>query len=177
MSDHHHDNEPVNLPVVDPGAIEPGGESTRAVHAPRPDAPAQLPLGLPTYRTAAFVFDSAQDYTDILGDRRAGYSYSRVDNPTADAFALGLAALEAHGCDRPVAAQPFASGMAAISTVFLTLCGAGAHVVAPAAVYGGTFGVLHHVLARFGVEATFVDGTDVDAVRAAIRDETVVVWA
>ena len=175
MSD--RDEQPFNLPIVEPSSAANAGESTRAVHVPRPDPPAQLPLGLPTYRTAAFVFDSAQDYSDILGDRRPGYSYSRVDNPTADAFALGLAALEAHGCDRPVAAQPFASGMAAISTVFLTLCRAGAHVVAPAAVYGGTFGVLHHVLARFGVEATFVDGTDVDAVRAAIRDETVVVWA
>jgi O-acetylhomoserine/O-acetylserine sulfhydrylase-like pyridoxal-dependent enzyme len=76
-----------------------------------------------------------------------------------------------------VAAQPFASGMAAISTVFLTLCGAGAHVVAPAAVYGGTYGLVNHVLARFGVEATFVDMTDLDAVRAAMRDNTALLWA
>src|SRR3954470_12031715 len=102
-----------------------------------------------------FFFETAQDYTDVLGDRKAGYSYSRVDNPTADAFALGVAALEAHGLDRPVAAQAFASGMAAISAVMLTVCKAGAHVVAPAAVYGGTFGVLQHVLARFGVTVTF----------------------
>src|SRR5206468_9167637 len=112
-----------------------------------------------------------------LGDRKPGYSYSRIDNPTANAFALGLAALEAHGLDRPVAAQPFASGMAAISTVFLALCRAGSHVVAPAAVYGGTYGLLHHVLGRFGVEATFVDMTDLDAARAAIRDTTALVWA
>jgi len=166
-----------NLPIVEGGAGASRGENTRAVHAPRPPAPAQPPLGLPTYRTAAFRFDTAEDYADVLGDRSSGYSYSRVDNPTADAFALGLASLEAHGVDRPVAAQAFASGMAAISTVLLTLCGAGKHVVAPAAVYGGTFGVLRHVLARFGVDATFVDGTDNDAVRAAIRPETAVVWA
>ena len=167
---------PHNLPIVEPGSTQ-GGEGTRAVHLPRPQAPSQQPLGLPAYRTAAFVFDTAQDYADVLGDRRPGYSYSRVDNPTADAFALAVAALESYGVDSPVAAQPFASGMAAISAVLLTLCRAGSHVVVPAAVYGGTFGVVEHVLARFDVSATFVDGSDVDAVRSALRDETAVVWA
>lgn len=176
MSDQDRAEHPLNLPIVEPASIEPYGEGTRAVHAPRPEPPPQRPMGLPTYRTASFVFDSAQDYADVLGDRKAGYSYSRVDNPTADAFALALAALEAHGVDRPVAAQPFASGMAAVSTVLLTLCSAGSHVVAPAAVYGGTYGVLEHVLARFGVEASFVDGADIDAVRSAIREDTVLVW-
>jgi O-acetylhomoserine/O-acetylserine sulfhydrylase-like pyridoxal-dependent enzyme len=167
---------PSNLPVVQPDA-EAGGENTRAVHGPRPAPPAQQPMGLPTYRTAAFVFDTAEDYADVLGDRRPGYSYSRVDNPTADAFALGVAALEAYGLDRPVGAQAFASGMAATSTVLLALCSSGSHVVAPSAVYGGTYGVLRHVLERFGVSASFVDGTDAEAVRAAIRAETAVVWA
>src|SRR3954468_13851809 len=167
---------PLNLPIVEPSGSR-GGEGTRAVHLARPEPPAQQPLGLPAYRTSAFVFDTAQAYSDVLGDRSPGYSYSRVDNPTADAFALAVAELEAYGVDVPVAAQPFASGMAAISSVLLTLCHAGSHVVAPAAVYGGTFGVLQHVLARFGVAATFVDGTDVEAVRSALREETAVVWA
>src|SRR5205823_2202331 len=101
----------------------------------------------------------------------------RIDNPTSDAFALAVASLEAYGLDKAVGAQPFASGMAAISTILLTLCDTGRHVVAPAAAYGGTFGVLRHVLARFGVETTFVEGSDVDAVRNAIRDTTAVVWA
>src|SRR3954471_23414057 len=153
---------PYNLPIVEPGAAH-GGEGTRAVHLPRPDAPTQPTLGLPAYRTSAFLFDTAQDYSDVLGDRSPGYSYSRVDNPTSDAFALAVAALEAYGVQVPFAAQPFASGMAAISSVLLTLCSAGAHVVAPAAVYGGTFGVIEHVLARFGVSVSFVDGTDTDA--------------
>lgn len=172
MSDERH-----NLPIVQPGGDRDRGESTRAVHAPSLPPPEQPPLGLPIYRTTAFRFDTAQQYADVLGDREAGYSYTRIDNPTADAFALGVAAMEAVGMDRPVAAQPFASGMAAISTVLLTVCGAGRHVVAPAAVYGGTYGVLRHVLERFGVSATFVDGTDVEAVRAAMRPETAVVWA
>src|SRR6059058_5482268 len=173
MSD---EQRPLNLPIVEPGSAR-GGEGTRAAHLPRPDAPAQEPLGLHTYRSSTFAFDTAQAYSDVLGDRSPGYTYSRVDNPTGDAFALAVAALESYGVDVPVAAQPFASGMAAISSVLLTVCRAGAHVVAPAAVYGGTFGVLEHVLARFGVAVTFVDGTDVDAVRAALREETAVVWA
>jgi cystathionine gamma-synthase/O-acetylhomoserine (thiol)-lyase len=165
-----------NLPVVPPSSGD-DGEGTRAVHGPRPAPPTQQPLGLPTYRTSAFVFDTAQQYADVLGDRTPGYSYSRVDNPTADAFALGVASLEAHGLDRPVGAQAFASGMAAASTTLLALCSAGSHVVVPAAVYGGTYGVLRHVLERFGVAATFVEGNDVDAVRAALRPETALVWA
>jgi O-acetylhomoserine/O-acetylserine sulfhydrylase-like pyridoxal-dependent enzyme len=167
----------VNLPIVDPTDSPDHGEGTRAVHSPRPDLTGVRPLGLATYRTSTFEFDRTQDYADVLGNRKAGYTYSRIDNPTADAFALGLASLEAHGLDHPVAAQTFASGMAAISTVFLTLCRAGAHVVAPAAVYGGTYGLLHNVLGRFGVDATFLDMTDLDAVRAAVRDTTAVVWA
>ena len=177
MSDRSDNLPPNNLPTVEPGVDRDRGEGTRAVHTPRPAAPAQEPVGLPTYRSATFRFDTAQEYADVLGDRSPGYTYSRVDNPSADAFALALASLEAYGADRRVAAQPFASGMAAISTTLLTLCSAGSHVVAPTAVYGGTYGVLRHVLERFGVTATFVDGTDVDAVRAAIRPETAVVWA
>jgi cystathionine beta-lyase/cystathionine gamma-synthase len=169
-------SEHVNLPIVDPSA-QRGGEGTRAVHTPRPQPPAQPPVGLPTYRSSTFEFETAQDYADVLGDRQPGYTYSRVDNPTADAFALGVAALESHGVGHPVAAQPFASGMAAISTVLLTLCRAGSHVVAPAAVYGGTFGALQNVLARFGVTTTFADASDVEAIRAAIRDDTALVWA
>lgn len=134
-------------------------------------------MGLPTYRTSAFVFETAQDYADVLGDQTSGYSYSRVDNPTADAFALGAAAMDAHGLEQDVAAQAFASGMAASSTTLLALCSTGSHIVAPAAVYGGTYGVIRHVLERFGVTATFVEGNEMDAVRAALRPETALVWA
>jgi cystathionine beta-lyase/cystathionine gamma-synthase len=170
-------SDPLNVPIVHPGDGTGGGEGTRAVNTPRPAPLRQPAVGLPTYRTSTFEFETAQQYADVLGDREAGYTYSRIDNPTADAFALGVAALEGHGCDRPVAAQPFASGMAAISTVLLTLCGTGRHVVAPAAAYGGTYGVLEHVLVRYGVDRTYVDGTDPDAVRAAITGRTAVVWA
>src|SRR3954447_23978731 len=152
------------------------GETPRAPHTPAPPVPDQRPLGLPVYRTAAWSFDSSQEYADVLGGAEPGYSYSRVDNPTADAFAAGVAALEGANLARPVVGQPFASGMAAISTVLMTLTAAGAHVVAPREVYGGTYGLLKTVLNRFGVATTFVDTTDLDAVRAAVRPETTVMW-
>ena len=153
------------------------GEHTRAVHSP--DAPRleQVPLGLPVYRSAAFRFGSAQEYADLLSGARKGYSYSRVDNPTTDAFAQAVAALEGVGVDGEVVAQPFASGMAAISTVLMSLTHAGAHVVVPREVYGGTYGLLTTVLDRFGVSTSFVDMTDLDTVRAAVRPETTVLYA
>jgi cystathionine beta-lyase/cystathionine gamma-synthase len=152
------------------------GENTRAVHAPAAPSFPQTPMGLPVYRTAAFAFDTAQEYAEVLAGDRPGYSYSRVDNPTSQAFAEAVAALEGVQVEGLVEAQPFASGMAAISTVLMALTSAGSHVVAPREVYGGTYGLLTSVLARFGVATTFVDGADLDAVRAAIRPETVVLY-
>ncbi|MDQ6651062.1 MAG: aminotransferase class I/II-fold pyridoxal phosphate-dependent enzyme [Actinomycetota bacterium] len=153
------------------------GENTRAVHSPAPPVVSERPLGLPVYRSATFAFDTAQDYSDVLGDRAPGYTYSRIDNPTADAFGHALAAAEGSGVPGEVTGQAFSSGMAAVSTVLMTFARAGAHVVAPAAVYGGTYSLLSRVLPRFGVQASFVDMSDLVAVQAAIRPETVVVWA
>jgi O-acetylhomoserine/O-acetylserine sulfhydrylase-like pyridoxal-dependent enzyme len=155
------------------------GEQTRAVVGVEPAPLAQQPDGLPVYRTAAFGFADATEYAEVLGGRRPGYSYSRIDNPTADAFAAGVAALEAYAVPyaRDVVGQPFTSGMAAISTTLMAYTHAGAHVVAATELYGGTYAVLRSVLSRFGVETTFVDASDADAVRAAITDRTTVVWA
>lgn len=153
------------------------GEHTRAVHTPPFVPPKQRPMGLPVYRTAVFGFESAQEYADVLGDRTPGYVYSRIDNPTVDAFARGVAAMEGRGVATEVVGQAFASGMAAISTVLLTFLEAGAHVVASRELYGGTYSLLRHVLPRYGIAATFVDVADLDEVRAAVRPETRMVWA
>jgi O-acetylhomoserine/O-acetylserine sulfhydrylase-like pyridoxal-dependent enzyme len=142
---------------------------TRAVHLPDPPVPGERPVGLPVYRTSAFVFDSAESYADVLGNRAPGYVYTRIDNPTVDAFAMAVAALE--GAE---AAQAFASGMAAISTTLLTFLSAGDHVVAQRSLYGGTYALFAHVLPRFGIEATLVDS--VDAAAAAVRPETRLVY-
>lgn len=149
------------------------GEGTRAVHGPLPREVNQRPLVAPVHRTATFVFDSAQQTADVFAGVEAGWSYSRTDNPTAQAFADAVAALEHRGA----VGQPFASGMAAISSVLVALCRSGSHVVAPQEVYGGTWSLLTNQLARYGVETTFVDMTDLSAVQAAIRPETSVIWA
>lgn len=153
------------------------GEFTRSVHTPTPPVPSESPLVPPIYRSATYAFETAQGYADVLGGVRPGYTYSRIDNPTSDAFAMGVAALEGANLDHEVVGQPFASGMAAISTVLMTLTAAGSHVVAAQALYGGTYGLLQNVLSRFGITTTFVDTSDLEAVRAAIRPETTVLWA
>ena len=152
------------------------GEGTRAVHGPPPRGVRQQPLTPVIHRTATYVFDSAQQCADVFAGREAGWSYSRTDNPTAQGFADAVAALEGVGIDGPVVGQPFASGMAAISSSLMALTRAGSHVVAPRELYGGTWALLTRQLARFGVETSFVDGTDPEAVRAAIRPTTALLW-
>jgi cystathionine beta-lyase/cystathionine gamma-synthase len=151
------------------------GSATRAVHGPPPREVHQTPLVPPVYRTTTFVFDSAQQAADVFAGREHGWSYSRTDNPTSQGFADAVAALE--DPTGVAVGQPFTSGMAAISSTLLALCSAGSHVVAPHEVYGGTWALLTRQLARFGVQTTFVDTTDLAAVRAALRPETAILWA
>jgi cystathionine beta-lyase/cystathionine gamma-synthase len=152
------------------------GENTRAVHLPPPPPLNSEPLALPVIRASTFAFETAADYAEVLGGRQPGFSYTRIDNPTAATFAAAVAALEGFAVDGEVTGEAFGSGMAAITATLLALTSAGAHVVAPAACYGGTFSLLRGVLARFGVETTFVRGSDPDDYRAACRDNTAVVW-
>lgn len=134
------------------------------------------PLGLPVVRSSAFEFDTARDYADVLGGRAPGYSYSRIDNPTATAFADAVAALEGPG-RRDVRGEPFASGMAAISTALLGHLAAGDHVVAPADCYGGSYSLFSRWLPRLRIGTTLVDVTDTAAVRAAVTGRTRMVYA
>lgn len=150
------------------------GESTRALHGPPPRPVHQAPVVPPVYRSTTFVFESAQHTADVFAGRTAGWSYSRTDNPTASAFADAVAALE--DLSGHATGQPFTSGSAATASVLMALCDSGSHVVAPQEVYGGTWALLTRQLARFGVETTFVDATDLAAVRAAVRAETRVLW-
>jgi cystathionine beta-lyase/cystathionine gamma-synthase len=155
----------------------PRGENTRAVHLPPPPVPAQQPVGAPLYRTAAFAFKSAAEGAAVLSGEIPGFSYSRIDNPTVEAFTAAVAAMEGFGLGREVAGQAFASGMGAVSTVFWALTGAGAHVVAPVAMYGGSYGFLRNVASRFGVRTSFTDITDLDGVASAVRPGTAVLYA
>lgn len=152
------------------------GEHTRAVSPPEFSAPAQRPMRMPVHRATTYAFDTSQGFADVLDGRTDGYSYARIDSPTTDAFAEAVAALEGVGLPDRVRGQAFASGMAAISTVFLALTEAGAHVVASRSIYGNTYSLLDRMMRRFGVRTDFVDITDLDAVRAAITPDTRMVF-
>ncbi|MGB8649582.1 MAG: PLP-dependent transferase, partial [Mycobacteriales bacterium] len=103
------------------------GQATRAVHGPERREVAQVPLVAPVHRTSTFVFDSAEQMAAVFAGRAQGWSYSRTDNPTAQAFADAVAALE----HPDAVGQAFASGMAATAGVVMALCSSGSHVVAP----------------------------------------------
>src|SRR5215472_4903080 len=153
------------------------GENTRSVHLPVQPPPRQPPLATPIYRTASFTFGSSAEYASVLADATPGFSYSRIDNPTVEAFCCAVAALEGVHLNYQPAAQAFASGMAAISTVFWTFARAGARVIAPSAMYGGSYSFLRNVATNFGVQTDFVDMTDLDQVRASLRPGTAIVYA
>jgi cystathionine beta-lyase/cystathionine gamma-synthase len=137
---------------------------TRAVHTYRPPPPEQLSSSMPIFQSSTFRFETNDEFARAIRFDGPGYVYSRgYGNPTIDAFQLAMADLE-----ETESAMGFASGIAAISSLFLTVAGAGSRIVAGTALYGGTVSILRNILPRFGVEATFVDPTDLDQVRDAL---------
>src|SRR5512138_1864571 len=136
---------------------------TLAIHAGQEPDPNNGAVMTPIYQTSTYMQNG-------VGKPREGYEYSRTKNPTRLALEKCLAALEngAYGL-------AFSSGMAATDTV-LRLADSGAHVVAGNDVYGGTFRLFDKVLTRYGLSFTFVDAADIDAVRAAIRSTTKMIW-
>jgi len=147
------------------------------VHLPDPPRVPQSTLSAPVYRAAAFAFSSGQEFADVLADPALGYSYGRVDNPTVDAFAAAVAHLEGAGVPGAVAGQAFASGAAAVHGALVPFLAAGAHLVAPTAMYGTTLELFRSLFGRFGVRVDLVDFTETAAVAAAVRDGTAVVYA
>lgn len=148
------------------------GFRTRALHAGGvPDATTGA-RAVPIYQTTSFVFDDTADAGALFALQKYGNIYSRIGNPTVAAFEERIASLEGG-----IGAVATASGMAAEFAVFAALAGAGDHIVAAAALYGGTVTQLDVSLRRFGVETTFVRGTDPADYAAAIRPETKLVFA
>ena len=142
----------------------PLGFGTRAIRAAStPPDVRQTANSVPIYQAATFAAEDSAELGDILADRKPGYAYARIDNPTASAMASAVAELE--GAE---AGYSFASGMAAIHGTLFALVRAGDRIVSTRAVYGSTRQLMSEVLARFGVETVFVDPTDPDAVEAAL---------
>ena len=126
---------------------------------------------VPIYQTTSYVFKNSQHAADRFGLADAGNIYGRLTNTTQAVLEERIAALEGGA-----AALAVASGAAAITLTIQALAQAGAHVVAQKTIYGGTYNLLEHTLAGFGIETTFVDAHDVDEVSAAIRPETALVY-
>ncbi|HET7678316.1 MAG TPA: aminotransferase class I/II-fold pyridoxal phosphate-dependent enzyme [Candidatus Limnocylindrales bacterium] len=148
---------------------QPGrGFSTRAIRAatggPPPD---QRSTATPIYQSATFSTADADELGDVLTGARPGFAYSRIDNPTAAAMAAAVAELEG-----APAGYAFGTGMAAIHAAATSVVGAGDHIVTSKALYGSVTILFDRVLRRFGVETSFVDATDTDAVEAAFRPNT-----
>ncbi len=149
-----------------PGVSDPGFD-TLALHAgARPD-PATGARAVPIHLTTSFVFESSEHAASLFNQERSGHVYSRISNPTNAVLEERIAALEGG-----VGAIATASGQAALHLALTTLCSAGSHIVASAALYGGSHNLLHYTLRRFGIETTFVPPGDLAAWQAAIRPET-----
>ncbi|GAA1841933.1 cystathionine gamma-synthase [Pseudonocardia ailaonensis] len=140
------------------------GFSTRAIHAGQDPDPTTGAVIVPIHASSTFAQDG-------VGGLRNGYEYSRSANPTRTALQECLAALEGgrHGF-------AFGSGMGASDVLLRVLLRPGDHLVIPHDAYGGTFRLVDKVLSGFGIEYSTVDLADVDALRAAIRPTTKVVW-
>jgi len=136
------------------------GFGTRAIHAGQRPDPTSGAVMTPIYQTSTYV-------QEAVGEPRGGHEYARVTNPTRGALEGNLASLEEgrHGA-------AFASGMAAIEAVVKGVLSQGDHVVCGANVYGGTDRLFRTVWSRFGLDFTYVDTSDVDALSDAIRPET-----
>lgn len=137
------------------------GFSTKQIHAGVTPDPLTGSILTPIYQTTTYVQDSVDEYL------AKGYSYSRSGNPTVRVLENKLTALE-NGVDTVC----FGTGMAAINAVFMAFLNAGDHALISDVVYGGTYRLATTIYTRFGVEFSFVDTSDPDAVRAAVRDNT-----
>jgi cystathionine beta-lyase/cystathionine gamma-synthase len=141
------------------------GFRTKQIHAGVSPDPVTGAILTPIHQSTTFVQDSVDDYMS------KGYSYSRAGNPTVRALEEKLTALEG-GTDTTA----YASGMAATLAIFLGLLKTGDHIIVGDVVYGGTYRFADQFLKKFGVDVSFVDVADIDAVDTAVRPETKLVF-
>ena len=149
-----------------PGYSDPGFD-TLALHAGASPDPATGARAVPIHLTTSFVFESSDHAASLFNLERPGHVYSRISNPTNAVLEQRVAALEGG-----VGAIAVASGQAALHLSIATLMGAGSHIVASTALYGGSQNLLHYTLRRFGIETTFVPPGDLGRWKAAIRPNT-----
>ena len=147
------------------------GFDTLSLHAGAVADPATGARATPIYFTSSFEFKDSDHAASLFNMERAGHVYSRITNPTNAVLEERMAALEGG-----VAGIAVASGQAALHLGLSTIAGAGSHIVASRALYGGSHNLLSYTMKRFGIETTFVDPRDLDAWRNAIRPNTKVLF-
>ncbi|OBU03439.1 methionine gamma-lyase [Morganella psychrotolerans] len=147
------------------------GYETKIVHAGQQPDPLTGALSTPIYQTSTFVFDSAEQGAARFALEEEGYIYSRLGNPTNAALEEKMRVLE-----NGEAALVTSSGIAAISTTILTMCGQGDHIVASDTLYGCTYALLSHTLPKFGIEVTFVRADNPENIKAAMKPNTKMVY-
>jgi O-acetylhomoserine (thiol)-lyase len=148
-------------------ADRPWGFRTRAVHAGASPDPTTGARAVPIYQTTSFVFEDTADAADLFALQKYGSIYSRIGNPTVNAFEERMASLEGG-----IGAVATASGQAAEFCTVACLADAGDHVVSSAALYGGTTTQLDVTFRRLGIDTTFVPGDDPEAFAKAITPRT-----
>jgi methionine-gamma-lyase len=119
---------------------------------------------VPIYQTSTFKFKNAQHGADCFSGSSDGFIYTRIANPTVRALEKNLAELE-NGYDGIATS----SGMSAITSIYMALLGSGSHIISTASVYGPARGILEKDFSRFGVEADFVNTSDLNAIKAVVK--------
>ena len=125
----------------------------------------------PIYQTSTFAFKSAQHGADCFAGKEKGYIYTRIANPTINALECKLAELE-----NGFGGIALASGMAAVTTVYNALLSQGDHILSTSAVYGPSRGVMESHFAKFGVESTYIDTSNMELVKQSIKPNTKVLY-
>ena len=146
------------------------GINSKLIHAGHRADPTGA-INVPIYQTSTFAFRDAQHGAALFAGAEEGYIYTRIGNPTIRALEESLAELE-NGCGGIATS----SGMGAVSTLYLALLSAGAHMVSTASVYGPSRGLMENQFSRFGVESTYVNTSDITQVRDVLRPHTKLVY-
>ena len=150
---------------------ENSGFGTKAIHGGKMKDTQYGALTMPIYQTSTFEFDCCEQGGRRFAGEEKGYIYTRLGNPSISAVENKVALLE--GGEACAAAS---SGMGAVSACLWSIAGAGKHILADETLYGCTFALLNHGMTRYGVEVTFVDTSDLEQVKANLKENTVCVY-
>ena len=147
------------------------GFGTMAIHAGNFEKETFGALSTPIYQSSTYYFDSCEQGGRRFAGEENGFIYTRLGNPTTNVLEEKVAALE-----NAEAAAAASSGMGAISSALWTIAKAGAHIVADSTLYGCTFALLNLGMTRYGVEVSFIDTSNLEEVRANLKENTVAVY-